>query len=126
MKNISALALVCFLGIWGCNHESQIALAEFEIDYYERLAKQIVARELCNINVDDDYKYTAWMDKSRKVHVVYTRDSDREEFVGVGSYCHYDFAREIVEVVLETSGEMLKVSVERQNISAECINRQIN
>lgn len=131
MKDRKVVVIICHLvivfviqfNLCGCQmSENHAALNRYQMEHYNGLARQIIAREFPHINLEDDYGGYIWIDKSRWVHVVFSRNSDREEYVGMDRYCHEDFIQETVEVELKPSGEMVAVSVEKRHIPAECVN----
>ena len=107
---------------FGCNMPKPSPyLEKARIEYYSTLAEQIIAQEFPHIDFEGFHCCDIWNDKVNNTHVSYFRDSDREEFEGQLNYCHYDFIRETITVVIIESKEMLSASIKKQRIGAECI-----
>ncbi len=96
-------------------------LEKARIEYYSSLAEQLITREFPYIDFEDFLCCDIWKDESNNTHISYSRDSDREEFEGQLNYCHDDFIRETITVVITESKEMLSVSIKKQRRSPECI-----
>jgi hypothetical protein len=108
--------------LWGCNVPKPSAyLEKAKIDYYSAIAEQIIAKEFPYIDFKDFSCCKIWNDENNNTHVAYSRDSDREEFKGQLSYCHDNFIRETITVVITESKEMLFVSIKKERKLAECI-----
>jgi hypothetical protein len=118
------LIIICstLFCLWGCNAPKPSAyLEKAKAEYYSALAEQIIAREFPCTDFKDFSCCNIWNDENNNTHVAYSRDSDREEFKGQLSYCHDNFIRETITVVITESKEMLSVSIKKERKLAECI-----
>jgi transposase len=124
MKNTLQIIIICsviFCQLSCTSSRPSPYLEKAKIEYFSTLAEEIIAQEFPHIDFEGFYCCDVRNDKNNNTYISGFRDSDREEYEGQLNYCHDNFTRETITVIVTESKEMLSASIKKQRIGSECI-----